>query len=366
MAQFFTVVKKDKNSQARVGEIKTLHGTIETPTFIPDATYGCVKHVSSQELNKIGLQIILGNIYHLGLRPGTKIIKKLGGLHGFMNWQKPIITDSGGWQVFSLVYQHKMGKVRENGIEFRDPLTGLKHFLTPEKSLQMQLEANSDILMVLDYPIIGEASEEDNKISVSLTTEWAKQSLKAFLKSKNHHGKILMPIIQGASSQKMRKKSYESLSALGDFPGFGFGGPPTDKKILRYTASLIPENKIRYLMGGERPKELLAAVKMGYDLFDCVVPTRNARHGLAYTFQGEIRITQQKYLQDKKPLEKDCPCLACQNYSQAYIRHLLKVGEPLGQRLMTIHNLTFYVRLMQKIRGNIKREEPLDKVLKNF
>ena len=354
MNKVFEVVVQDKKTKARVGKIKTLHGVIETPAFIPDATYGTVRHLSSQDLERIGLQIVLGNIYHLSLRPGIKTIKKLGSLHSFMNWKKPLITDSGGFQVFSLVYRHQMGKILEKGVRFKDPLTGNQHLLTPKKSIEMQLKVGSDILMVLDYPVVGSASKKDNQISVRLTTKWARLSKQAFKKNKLSRGRVLMAIIQGANSKQMRKKSFQELEAIGPFPGYGFGGPPLNEKILQYTANLIPNNRIRYVMGGGTPQDIIKAVCMGWDLFDCVIPTRNARHGLLYTFKGELRITQNKYTLDKKPIEKDCPCLACQNYSRAYIRHLLKVGEPLGQRLATLHNLTFYIRLMKKIRKSIK------------
>jgi queuine tRNA-ribosyltransferase len=354
MSAVFQILTEEKATKARLGRLNTLHGPITTPAFVPDATYGAVKHLSSQDLKKINLQIVLGNIYHLGLRPGTKIINKLGGLHQFMNWNKPIITDSGGWQVFSLVYKNKMGKVKNTGIEFKDHLSGTKHFLTPSKSIKQQLKADADILMVLDYPVLGKASAADNNRSVKLTTSWAKTSLKAFQKLNNKKDRIILAIIQGADSSKMRKKSYQQLSTLYNWPGYGFGGPPTNKKILKYTASLIPKSKIRYLMGGDSPLELIKAVSYGWDLFDCVIPTRNARHGLLYTFSGEIRINQEKYKLDKKPIEKNCPCQACQLYSRAYLRHLFKVNEPLAPRLFSLHNLCFYLRLMEKIRSSIK------------
>ena len=362
MNRFFKVLKKDKNSQARLGAITTSQGIVKSPAFIPDATFGAVKHLSSIELKEVGLQIVLGNIYHLGIRPGTKLIKKLGGLHSFMDWSGPILTDSGGWQVFSLVYQHKMGRVLEKGVEFRDHLSGKKHFLSPETAIKNQLDVGSDILMVLDYPVLGKASKKDNEASVRLTSKWAKESKEVFGKSKDSEGKVLMAIIQGADSRDLRKKSFKELEAIGPFPGFGFGGPPTNKKILKFTASLIPDDRVRYLMGGDKPKEIVRAVRMGWDLFDCVIPTRNARHGLLYTFEGEIKITQSQYLQDKKPIERDCPCLACSSYSRAYLRHLFKVGEPLAKRLFTLHNLTFYTRLMKEIRSNIEKGKSLDTI----
>lgn len=368
MGSFFKIIAKSKNSNARVGRIKTSHGIVETPCFIPDATYGAVKHLSSKDLKEIGLQMILGNIYHLGIRPGTKIIKKLGGLHWFMNWNEPILTDSGGFQAFSLAHKSKMGKIEKDGIKFKDHLSGSEHFLTPEKSVQMQLDVNADILMVLDYPVEPEASASVNRYSVSLTNQWAKQSFDYFSHfAKASRDKLLMAIIQGAGDKEMRKKSFDGLEKINQFAGYGFGGVVSganNDEVLKYTASLIPDDRIHYVMGGATPKQVVKLVKMGWDLFDCVLPTRNARHGLAYTFAKknkfsftEVRIWQEKYKLDKNPIEKDCDCFACESFSRAYIRHLLKVREPLGQRLMTIHNLRFYVRLMQLIRKGIKDKD---------
>jgi len=361
VTKVFTIKYQDHYTQARVGQIQTNHGLIETPTFVPDATYGAVKHLSSQDLKKMGLQMILGNIYHLGLRPGIPAIKKLSGLHQFMNWDQPIITDSGGFQVFSLVYKNKMGKIVESGIHFQDHLSGKLHFLSPKKSINDQLAIGTDLLMCLDYPIHPSDLSNENKISVRLTTKWAKecyQVYKSLLNKLPHqhaaNQPILMAIIQGANSKLMRKTSFNQLEKICSWPGYGFGGLPLNEQILQYTAKLIPSDRIRYVMGTGTPYNILKAVAMGWDLFDCVIPTRNARHGLLYTFQGELRLTQAKYALDKKPIEKDCFCEGCLNYSRAYIRHLLKVGEPLGQRLATLHNLTFYVKLMKKIRQSIK------------
>jgi queuine tRNA-ribosyltransferase len=351
--KFFKVKTKDKNSRARVGEIKTEKGVVETPCFIPDATYGAVKHLSGEDLKRIGLQMILGNIYHLGIRPGTEVIKKLGGLGEFMNWNGPILTDSGGWQVFSLIYQYGMGEVKKDGIEYKDHLTGKKHWLTPEKCLEDQLDIGSDILMILDYPVAADAEENKNRYSVSTTLRWAKKAFQFWCDKPEFEDKMMMAIIQGANSEKLRKKCYQQLEAVWSWPGYGFGGPTVNNEIIDYTAGLIPEDRLRYLMGAGPPGQIVRSVSMGWDLFDCVVPTRNARHGLAYTFSGEIRIYKAKYELDKSPIEDNCPCWACQNYSRAYIRHLLKIEEPLGKRLMTIHNLTFYMRLMKKIREDI-------------
>jgi queuine tRNA-ribosyltransferase len=365
MNKYFQVKKKDKNTSARLGVIKTENGIVETPCFIPDATYGAVKHLSGEDLKEVSLQMVLGNIYHLGIRPGTELIEEMGGLAQFMNWDGPILTDSGGWQVFSLVYQHGMGKVEKDGIRFKDHLTGKEHFLTPEKCIQQQLEVNSDILMVLDYPIAPEGGKNENNYSVSLTIDWAKKANEYLIKKKNK--KMMMAIIQGANNKDKRKQCFGELEEIKHWPGYGFGGPTENDVIIDYTASLIPDNRLRYLMGAGPPEQIVRSIAMGWDLFDCVIPTRNARHGLAYTFSGKLRIYKKKFELDNKPIEKDCPCLACQNYSRAYIRHLIKIDEPLGKRLMTIHNLTFYMRLMKRIRQEINhgRFEP-EKLLSLF
>jgi len=353
----FSVIDRDNKTKARAGVIKTPSGKVLTPCFIPDATYGAVKHLSSPELKEIGLQMILGNSYHLWIRPGSKVLKKAGGLREFMDWKGPLLTDSGGWQVFSLVYRNKMGRVGNAGIEFQDHLSGKKHFLTPKKCVDIQMDINPDILMVLDYPISPTGNKTDNELSVKLTTKWAKESLDAFGKHKNNKGKILLAIVQGANSKTLREQSFKQLENTSSFPGYGFGGPPESQEILKYTANLIPDNRLRYLMGGGPPGQIVNAVGMGWDLFDCVVPTRNARHGTIYTFKGKLNLNNAKFKYDQKPIEKDCPCLACTTYSRSYLHHLLKVKEPLGPRLFTLHNLTFYMRLMDWIRKSIKKDE---------
>lgn len=354
MKSVFKIIKKDSQTKARLGQINTQHGTIKTPAYLPDATYGAVKGLDAHDLENIGLQSILGNSYHLWIRPGIKLIEKFGGLHKFMNWSKPILTDSGGWQVFSLAYKSKMGRILPKGIEFKDHLTGKKHLLTPKKAIDNQLKLDADLLMVLDYPVSPSPSKKDNLRSIELTTKWARLSKQAFDQHDNSEGKILMAIIQGANDMALRKRSFEELENISGFPGYGFGGPLPNNQALEYTAGLIPDDRIRYVMGAGRPEDIINCVSWGWDLFDCVIPTRNARHGLLYTFSGELRILSQKYQDDQQPIEKDCPCLACQNYSRAYIRHLLKVKEPLGARLASIHNLKFYMRLMEKVRTTIK------------
>jgi queuine tRNA-ribosyltransferase len=363
----FHISSSDTSTKARTGTLMTKSGSIPTPCFAPDATYGAVKHLSYRELEDVKLDIILANVYHLNLRPGAEIIQQLGGLHHFMHWDKPIITDSGGWQALSLVYRHKMGKITDVGVVFHDHLSGSRHLLTPQSSIEAQLKMDSDILMVLDYPVDHNASASDNQRSVELTTNWAKISKETFEQNPLSTNKILYGIVQGAGSKEMRQKSFEELSRIG-FDGYGYGGPPVNKDVVEFTANLIPPEKFKYMMGSGTPREIVEFVGMGYDMFDCVVPTRNARHGLLYTWQGEIRITNKQYQLDQDPIEQGCGCFACQNYTRAYIRHLLRVGEPLGQRLTTIHNLYFYTALMEKIRDSITKScfSQLKQDIQNF
>ncbi len=344
----FEVIKSNPNSKARLGKIITPHGVVETPAFAPDATYGVVKHLSSNDLNTIGLSIVLGNSYHLSIRPGVDLIKQQGGLHYFMKWDGPMITDSGGYQVFSLVHAKQMGKVLDHGVEFRDHVTGNKHLLTPTTAIQNQLTLGSDILVVLDYPVFPNASIKDNEYSVERTTQWAKESKQAFISDPRSKGKILIAVIQGANDFKLRKRSYEELAEIG-FDGFAFGGHPEKDDVAAYTANIIPDEKLKYMMGAGPPEDIIKFAKMGWDLFDCVVPTRNARHGLLYTSEGNLRIDKSQFQADQNPIDNVCKCELCTTYSRSYLYHLFKVKEPLAARLATIHNLTFYMRLMRNI-----------------
>ncbi len=349
----FQVIKTNSSSNARLGKITTLHGEINTPAFAPDATYGVIKHLSSNDLNTIGLSIVLGNSYHLSLRPGVELIKDQNGLHNFMKWDKPMITDSGGYQVFSLVHAKKMGKVLEHGVEFRDHITGSKHLITPTTAIQNQLALGSDILVVLDYPVFPNTRSEDNEYSVARTTQWAKESKQAFLNDPRSKGKILIAVIQGANDLDLRKRSYEELAEIG-FDGYAFGGHPENDKIAAYTANIIPDEKLKYMMGAGPPDDIKKFANMGWDLFDCVVPTRNARHGLLYTSQGNLRIDNSQFQTDHTPIDEVCDCELCITYSRSYLYHLFKVKEPLAARLATIHNLTFYMKLMEEIKEKIK------------
>ncbi|MCA9392037.1 tRNA guanosine(34) transglycosylase Tgt [candidate division WWE3 bacterium] len=335
----------------RRGQIVTPHGVVKTPAFVPDATYGAVRLLSVNDLENIGIPMVLGNSYHLWLRPGLDLIRQHAGLQDFMNWHKPLLTDSGGYQVYSLVYEKKMGRVVDDGIEFRDHLTGDKYFLTPEQAIENQLTINSDVLVVLDYPVSPDANDTDNEYSVQRTTKWAKRCRIAFDNDSRSEGKLLVAVIQGANSKELRKQSYEELAEIG-FDGYAFGGHPENDDIVEYTVGLIPKEKLRYMMGSGVPSDIEKYTKMGWDLFDCVIPTRNARHGLLYTSQGDVRITNSKYQLDKSPVDIDCDCELCTTYTRAYLHHLFRVKEQLGPRLASIHNLRFYVRMMLRLQVN--------------
>lgn len=356
----FYLFKQSKKSLARLGVLTTISGTIETPFFMPIASRAAVKNVSPEELKKLGAQIILSNTYHLFLRPGTEIIVKAGGLHKFMNWRGPILTDSGGYQVFSL---SKNRKIKDLGVEFCSEIDGKHFLLTPEKAIRIQQKLGSDIMMVLDecvpYPCDYKVAER----AVRRTTQWAKKSKKEYLKINNKQ--LIFGIIQGSIYPDLREKSAWDLVEIG-FDGYALGGlllGESFKKtcqIIQKTLKFLPQDKPRYLMGAGKPEQIVMAVQMGVDMFDCVIPTRNARHGLLYieakyNSYEEIRIANSKYKKDFRPLDKHCSCFTCQNFSRAYLRHLFITNEPLGQRLATLHNLAFYLNLMKRIREEIKK-----------
>lgn len=338
--------------------ISTRHGKIKTPFFMPIATRGAVKFLHNDDFKKLKNQILLSNTYHLSLKPGLKIIQKAGGLHKFMNWDKPILTDSGGYQVFSL---SAMRKIEEKGVRFKSTYDGSKHFFTPEKVIEIQEKLGSDIMMVLDECPPYPCTYEYAKKSQELTTRWAKRCKKKQTKN------LLFGIVQGSVYKDLRIKSAKELVSM-NFDGYAIGGlavgEPAQEmyKILDYVCPLLPKNKPRYLMGVGQPEQILEAVKRGIDMFDCVLPTRNARHGSCYinlklaknlsnVKYNILRIKSEKYKSDFKPLDPTCRCATCTSgYSRAYIRHLFNVNEPLAQRLATIHNLHFYLELMRKIR----------------
>jgi queuine tRNA-ribosyltransferase len=352
------LVAKDKNSKARAGWFETDHGVVETPIFMPVGTQGSVKAVNQFYLEKeIKVQIVLSNTYHLYLRPGTEILEAAGGLHRFMNWQKPILTDSGGYQVFSLT---ELRKLKEDGVEFRSHLDGSKHFFTPEKVIQIQRSIGSDIMMVLDECAPYPCDYEYAKKSVQLTSNWAILNKKAFSESepKYGHKQFLFGIIQGSIYKDLRKKSAEDLLEL-DFDSYAIGGlavgEPTELmyELVDYTTDLMPENRPRYLMGVGRPENILESVALGVDMFDCVMPTRNARNANVFTWNGTLSMRNAKYKDDFKPLDENCGCYTCRNFTRAYLRHLFVAEELLALELASVHNLYFYLELVRKAREKI-------------
>ncbi len=363
----YTLEAKDGN--ARAGVIETPHGKIETPVFMPVGTQATVKAMTKEELETIHSQIILGNTYHLYLRPGDNLINDFGGLHKFMNWDKPILTDSGGFQVFSL---GELRKIKEEGVHFRSHLNGSKHFLSPEKSIEIQNNLGSDIMMVLDECPPGMSSREYLIPSIERTTRWAKRCIDA---NKNKDRQGLFAIVQGGIYEDLRDKSFEELSQYDDdFSGYAVGGlavgePREDMyRILHYSTPKLPENKPRYLMGVGEPLDMLEAVESGIDMMDCVHPTRIGRHGTVFTKYGRLVIKNQSYYRDDRPLD-ECDCYVCKNYTRAYIRHLFKAEEILGQRLATYHNLYFLIKLMDNARRAIKEgkfKEYKEEFIKNY
>lgn len=354
----FSVLSKDKQTKARAGLIKTEHGEIETPIFMPVGTQGTVKAVNQKFLEEnINAQIILGNTYHLYLRPGTEILEKAGGLHKFMNWNKPILTDSGGYQVFSL---SELRKLKENGVEFRSHLDGSKHFFTPEKVINIQRSIGSDIMMVLDectpYPCDYEYAVKSTK----LTSNWAVLNKESFENSTSLYGyeQFQFGIIQGSVYKDLREISARELVKL-DFDGYAIGGlavgEPTELMydIVNFTTGFMPENKPRYLMGVGRPENILEAIERGIDMFDCVMPTRNARNAYLFTSHGVLSMRNAKYKDDFSEIDSECECYTCRNYSRAYLRHLFIAEEILALELASIHNLRFYLNLVKQARKNI-------------
>ncbi|QNA87529.1 tRNA guanosine(34) transglycosylase Tgt [Massilia sp. Dwa41.01b] len=356
----FTLLKKDTSglSNARRGRLTLNHGTIETPIFMPVGTYGSVKAMDPIELKTVGSQIILGNTFHLWLRPGVEVLNKFGGLHGFMGWDKPILTDSGGFQVFSL---GAMRKITEEGVTFASPIDGSRKFLSPEVSMQIQRALNSDIVMQFDectpYEIDGRAatSEEAAK-SMRMSLRWAQRSMNEFTGGENPNA--LFGIVQGGMYEHLRDESLAGLEDI-DFPGLAIGGlsvgePKEDmQRILAHVGPRLPENKPHYLMGVGTPEDLVDGVANGVDMFDCVMPTRNARNGWLFTRFGDVKIKNARYKEDTAPLDESCDCYCCKNFSRAYLHHLHRSNEILGARLNTIHNLHYYLKLMQEMRDAI-------------
>jgi len=354
----FQLLHADTETRARLGIVETAHGRIETPVFMPVGTQGTVKTLSPHELVEIGSQIILGNTYHLYLRPGTSIIEQAGGLHKFSSWSKPILTDSGGYQVFSLA---QLRKITDDGAVFQSHHDGSYHELTPERSIDIQKSLGSDIMMVLDecppYPCTEKYAEE----SVRRTTAWAKRSFSRFRDTPSKYGyeQTIFAIVQGSTVPALRKQSADALIEL-DFPGYAIGGLSIGepKSVLFEMADvcteLLPADKPRYLMGMGKPTDLVELIALGVDMFDCVLPTRNGRKGQVFTWAGPMNVKNAAFKSDFTPIDETCPCYACANFSRAYIRHLFNAGEILSLRLMSLHNLHFYHQLVATARQEIK------------
>jgi len=380
--KFFEITHKDKNSRARTGLIQTDHGVIETPDFMPVGTQATVKTLSKEDLNTIGAQIILANTYHLHLRPTEDLIAKFGGLHKFMNWDKPILTDSGGFQVFSLGTQkeakdvtsnEKLVSIDDDGVTFKSHLDGSTHRFTPEEAINIQHKIGADIIMAFDECTPDDADIDYTKKAMKRTHEWAERCISEHKKNTEYHGykQFLFGIIQGANHEDLRKESAKVISEM-DFDGIAIGGESigynmeATKNILDWVSDIIPENKPHYTMGvGFNPSDLFEVVERGVDMFDCVAPTRVARNGRLFVHKEinpkmYINIKNSEFKTDDQPIDTKCGCFTCQNHSRAYLYHLFKAGEMLAFRLASIHNLYFFLELMRQIREAIKEDRFLE------
>ena len=353
----FRIQKQDTASRARVGEIVTDHGTFETPIFMPVGTAGAIKGVAPDEARDAGAEIILANTYHLYLRPGHELIRKLGGLHRFMNWSGPILSDSGGFQVYSL---SKLRTISEEGVTFQSHIDGSTHFLSPEKAMEIQDALGSDIAMTLDECAPAEADHDYILKSVKLTERWAQRC-----RAGKNNKQALFGIVQGGTYSDLREMSARGLVEM-DFDGYAFGGlsvgedRATREQVIRVTREFLPDEKPVYLMGVGTPEDIVESVNLGVDMFDCVLPTRNARNGMLFTKQGRLVIKNAQYSDDSSPIEEDCTCYTCSHYSRAYLRHLFLTKELLAYRLNTIHNLHYYAKLMTGIRTAIREDRLAD------
>lgn len=356
---FFELKKTD--GSARTGQLQTSHGNIETPAFMPIATQGAIKAgITPQDLMGAGAQIILGNTFHLHLRPGEEVVKHFGGIQEFCGWKKPMLTDSGGFQVFSLA---KIRKISDQGVDFQSPIDGKKIFFTPEKVMQIEHDLGADIIMTFDECPPYPAEKEEVEKAVQRTTNWAKKCKKSHdeLLQKSGKDQKLFGIVQGGIHSNLRKRSAEELCTI-DFPGMAIGGlsvgEPNENmyEICAAMDPILPQHKPRYLMGVGTPVDILEAVERGIDMFDCVLPTRNGRHGNAFTSRGEISIVRVKHEKDESPLDSECGCSTCTEFSKGYLRHLFKANEILGMRLLALHNIHFYLNLMKGIRQAIEKK----------
>ena len=352
---------KKKSKKARVGKLSLVHGDVKTPAFMTVGTYGSVKSLTNQDLKECNAEMILCNAYHLMIRPESNLIEKAGGLHKFMNWPKPILTDSGGYQVFSLSNQTK---VSNHGVEFKSPLNGNKLFMSPEKSIETQLYLGSDIMMIFDECTSYPSNEKDTEKSMELSLRWAEMSFNA-----NNSNMPLFGIVQGGMYLDLREKSLKELLKY-NFDGYALGGLSVGepdhirREVIEAIGDKLPANKPRYLMGVGKPLDIIHAVKNGIDMFDCVIPTRNARNGQLFTNYGVLNIRNSKYEEDLRPIDPSCGCFSCNNYSRAYIRHLDKCNDILAARLMSIHNVYFYQEFMGQIRSAIDNDSLEDLIKK--
>lgn len=364
MTKEFFFNLKNTDNKARRGEVTTTHGTIQTPAFMPVGTAATVKAIKSRDVKESGAEIILGNTYHLMLRPTAELIDQLGGLHKFMNWDGPILTDSGGFQVMSL---SKIRKINDTGVEFSSHLDGSKHFVTPERSIEIQHKLGSDITMIFDECVQFPATHIQAKEAMERSLLWAKRSRDAF---KKRSGYGIFGIVQGSTFSDLRKISAEKLIEIG-FDGYAIGGLAVGEgqeemfKVLDYCVDFLPIEKPRYLMGVGKPSDIVGAVARGVDMFDCVIPTRSGRTGQAFTRSGTINIRNAKYRTDEKPLDEKCSCYACKNHSRAYLHHLTKASEMLGAMLLSEHNIFYYQDLMRDIRDAIT-EKKFDEFVRDF
>ncbi len=353
----FELLAKDKNSKARCGELVTAHGKIETPVFMPVGTQGTVKTLSPRDLHEAGVKILLGNTYHLYLRPGAAEIAQFGGLHRFMAWERPILTDSGGFQIFSL---SQLRKIDQEGVEFQSHLDGSYHQLTPEKAIDIQRQLGPDIMMTLDECLPYPSTREYARHSIDLTRQWAIRCLEQWLNSEPrfNYSQALFAIVQGSIFNDLREISAGNLSAL-NFPGYAIGGlavgEPAEvrNQVTSLCTDILPEFKPRYLMGVGTPADILESINLGVDMFDCVIPTRNARNGTVFTNNGKLNIKAAAFKSDQDPLDRDCTCYVCKNFSRGYLRHLFNANEILGLHLATLHNVSYYIQLLGQAREHI-------------
>jgi queuine tRNA-ribosyltransferase len=355
LAVRYELIKTCTQTGARLGKLHTPHGTIDTPVFMPVGTLATVKTMTPEELKEMNAQIILSNTYHLFLRPGHDLVEEAGGLHSFMNWDRAILTDSGGFQVFSL---SNLRQIDEEGVAFRSHLSGEKLFISPEKAMEIQNALGADIIMAFDECAPYPAEPEYVKPSMERTTRWAERCLKAH---KRPHDQALFGIVQGGMYRELREQSARDITSL-DFPGYAIGGLSVGEphhlmyEVLDYTVPLLPSNKPRYLMGVGSPDALIEGAIRGIDMFDCVLPTRIARNGTCMTSEGRLVIRNAKYARDFRPLDPNCDCYTCRNYTRAYIRHLIRCDEILGVRLTTYHNLHFLINMMNQVRQAIMED----------